>query len=150
MKLSRRGCTLILFVVACNLMMAAPAQAAGSCHKINARGIGQDLGGGATNAQIIGGGLLHGTTVGDFEVTGQSGTVASIEWTVVFTANNATLTVTVSGTLDVGTGAFNTSGPVTASTGKLAGSTGSLTFVGTENLSTGRFVEDVTGTVCRP
>ena len=43
------------------LAMISEAQAAVSCHKINAKGIGQDLGGGVTNANIDGGGLLSGT-----------------------------------------------------------------------------------------
>ena len=130
---------------------AGPIQAdAGgvSCHAINAKGAGQDLGGGMTRAQIMGGGLLEGTTQGSFAVTGFSGTVASIAGTVVFTVNRATLTVSVAGTLDVASGAFSASGPVSTSTGKLAGATGSLLLSGVENLGDGSFVEDVTGSIC--
>jgi hypothetical protein len=43
-------------------VLASPAAAAASCHKINAKGVGQDLGGGNTTANINGGGLLNGTT----------------------------------------------------------------------------------------
>src|SRR5712691_10006092 len=131
--------------------MVSPAQAKGSgvsCHSINAKGVGQDLGAGMTQARIIGGGLLHGTTRGSFVITGFSGTVASIAGTVEFTVNRATLTVGVEGTFDVSTGAFSASGPVTAATGKLAGATGALTLAGVEDLSNGSFVEDVTGDVC--
>jgi len=92
--------------------------------------------------------LLHGTTAGNFSVTGGTGAVLEIAGTVTFTTHQGTVTVTVSGTLDTSTGAFRTSGPVTASSGKLAGATGGLTLEGTENLVSGTFVEDVTGSVC--
>ena len=142
-------------LAACALAVAAvsagPTQAdagGSSCHAINAKGVGQDLGGGMTRAQIMGGGLLEGTTQGSFAVTGFSGTVASISGTVVFTVNRATVTVSVSGTLDVASGAFSASGPVSASSGKLAGATGSLLLSGVENLGDGSFTETVTGTIC--
>jgi hypothetical protein len=131
-----------------SLLLAGQAQAGVSCHKINAKGAGQDLGGGMTTARISGGGLLEGTTAGNFAITGISGTVASIAGTVTFTANQATLTVTVTGTFDVASGAFSASGPVTASTGKLAGATGALTLAGVENLADGSFVETVVGNIC--
>ena len=130
------------------LAMISQAQAAVSCHKINAKGIGQDLGGGVTTANIKGGGLLNGTTVGNFTITGISPPVASFVGTVEFTVNRATLTVTVAGLLNVVTGEFSASGPVTDATGKLAGATGTLLLDGVEDLSTGSFVEDVTGVVC--
>jgi hypothetical protein len=143
-----RAFTLSLVLVMSGLSMAGQVQAAASCHTINAKGDGQDLGGGVTQAHVIGGGLLHGTTDGNFTVTGVSGTVASIAGTVQFTTNRATLTVTVSGTLDVSSGAFSAAGPVTASTDKLAGASGNLSFNGVENLSTGSFVEDIAGRIC--
>lgn len=129
-------------------MMAGQPQAAVSCHKINARGVGQDLGEGVTTARIVGGGLLHGTTLGTFAITGVSGTVASFEGTVTFTTNQATLTVSVNGTLDVATGEFSASGPVTAATGKLAGASGNLSLSGLQDLAAGTFVEEVTGEIC--
>jgi hypothetical protein len=146
MKVGMRVLVVTLLVVAA----AAPATARGavSCHNINAKGIGQDHGGGQTTAQIIGGGLLQGTTQASFTITGLSGTVASFEGTIVFTVNNATLTVQLSGTLDVVTGEFNATSSSISGTGKLAGATGSLSFNGVEDLSTGSFTEDVTGEVC--
>ena len=129
---------------------AAPASAPGavSCHKINAKGVGQDLGGGMTTANIIGGGLLQGTTEASFVITGFSGTLASFTGTIVFTVNNATLTAGVDGTFDVVSGAFNATTSSVAGTGKLAGATGSLSFNGVEDLSDGSFTEDVTGEAC--
>lgn len=131
-----------------NLAILCPAQADESCHKIMAKGVGQDLGNGMTRAHIIGGGLLHGTTEGNFVITGVDGSVASFTGTVEFTTNQGTLTVTVAGTLDAATGEFSASGPVSAATGKLAGATGSLTLQGVEDLSDGSFVETITGEIC--
>ena len=148
MTVAQRFVRLMLVAVVGIVMMAGPTRAAVSCHNINAKGVGQDLGGGATVARIIGGGLLHGTTAGSFAIIGFSGTVASIAGTVTFTTNRATLTVTVTGTFDVETGEFSASGPVTSATGKLAGATGHLLLNGIQDLTTGSFVEDVTGRIC--
>ena len=62
-----RVLVLLLSLVVGALPLAGQVQAATSCHQINARGVGQDLGDGTTTARILGGGLLHGTTVGDFD-----------------------------------------------------------------------------------
>jgi hypothetical protein len=148
MKNLRNVVPLISVVFFCTLSMATSAQARESCHAINAKGVGQDLGEGQTEAQILGGGLLHGTTAGNFAITGFSGTVASIAGTVKFTTKHGTLTVDVTGTLDTATGEFNASGPVSDATGKLAGATGNLALSGVENLSDGSFVEEVTGEIC--
>jgi hypothetical protein len=137
-----------IVVAATALALFGQAHAAVSCHKINAKGVGQDLGGGVTTARIIGGGLLHGTTAGNFMITGGSPPVLSIAGTVTFTTKQATLTVSVAGTFDVSTGDFAATGPVTAATGKLAGTTGTLLLEGVQDLSTGSFVEDVTGLIC--
>jgi hypothetical protein len=101
-----------------------------------------------TAARITDGGLLQGTTEGHFVISGGAFPVFSIEGTVEFTTNKATLTVTVEGTFDVSTGEFSSAGPVTAATGKLAGATGALLLQGVENLADGTFVEDVTGSIC--
>ncbi len=140
-----------LCVVAGVVLLAGPVQAKTgglSCHKINAKGNGQDLGAGSTTAQIVGGGLLHGTTVGTFAIVAGAPPVFAIAGTVVFTTNAGTLTVGVSGTFDVSTGAFSSTGPVTGSTGKLEGATGSLTLDGVQDLGTGAFTETVTGSIC--
>ena len=148
MKTLRKLVDLFLVIVAASLIVASSAHAAVSCHKINAKGAGQDLGGGVTEAQIIGGGLLHGTTVGSFAITGGSPPVLSIAGTVTFTTRQGTLTVAVAGIFNVATGNFIAAGPVTAATGKLAGTTGVLLFDGLQDLLTGKFVEDVRGLIC--
>jgi hypothetical protein len=121
--------------------------AAASCHKINAKGTGQDLGRGDTTARITGGGLLNGTTAGTFTVSGNPPEL-QIAGTVKFTAHKGSLTVTVTGTFNGGTGDFSAEGPVTDASGKLAGATGTLKLTGNEDLSTGSFVEAVTGRIC--
>jgi len=52
MRAGRWSLESFLFVVAVSLLAVSPAHAAVSCHKINAKGVGQDLGGGMTQAQI--------------------------------------------------------------------------------------------------
>ena len=136
------------FIAAAVILTLGQAQAAVSCHKINAKGVGQDLGGGITEARIIGGGLLHGTTQGNFVIVGGAPPVFSISGTVTFTTRQATLTVALTGTFDVSTGAFVTTGPVMSATGKLTGATGTLTLDGIENLTTGKFTEEVSGLIC--
>jgi len=144
-----RFARLVLIVILTSVLMASQTGAEVSCHQINAKGAGQDLGGGATEGHVLGGGLLHGTTAGSFVITGISGTVASIAGTVTFTtANQSTVTVTVAGFFDVATGEFSASGPITDATGKLSGATGSLSFDGLQDLSDGSFVQDITGEIC--
>ena len=137
-----------VFIAAASVAIVGQAYAAVSCHKINAKGVGQDLGGGMTEAQIIGGGLLQGTTQGRFVVNGGSPPGLSIAGTVTFTTQQATLMVTVAGTFNVATGAFAATGPVTAAAGKLTSATGALMLDGVEDLSTGKFAEDVSGMIC--
>lgn len=148
MKTLKRVVLLFLLVGMSTLLPISQTQAAVSCHQIKAKGVGQNLGGGTTVADISGGGLLQGTTVGQFDITGGSFPVFSIAGTVVFTTNKGTLTVSLEGTFDLSTGEFSASGPVTGATGKLSGATGSLLFEGVEDLSDGSFVEDVTGEIC--
>lgn len=147
MRRLRRTLPLLILVVL-GAAIPAEARAGVSCHNVNAKGVGQDLGGGRTTATIIGGGLLHGTTNASFVITGFAGTVASFEGTIVFTVNKATLAASVAGTLDVASGVFSATTSSVAGTGKLAGATGSLSFNGVEDLTTGRFTEDVTGEIC--
>jgi hypothetical protein len=142
-----------LCVFASALIMVGGEQAKGAeddqgCGNVHAVGLGQDLGGGNTTATISHGGRLNGTTAGHFELGGTP-PIFTIAGTVAFTTKHGTLTATVSGTFNVATGEFTASGPVSAGTGNLAGTTGILTFSGVENLGTGVFTETITGTLCR-
>jgi hypothetical protein len=126
----------------------ASATQGGQCKKVDAKGVGQDLGGGNTAATITNDGHLKGSTTAHFDIVGGAPPVFQIDGVVTFTTNKGTLTVGVAGTFDVSTGAFNASGPVTGGTGRFAGSSGSLAFDGVQNLLTGAFAETVEGTVC--
>ena len=144
----------LVCVLASALVMVGGAQAGSSadehgCAPVHAVGIGQDLGGGDTTATISHGGRLNGTTAGHFDITPAIFPVFNIDGTVVFTTKGGTLTATVSGTVNFATGEFTASGPVSAGTGNLAGTTGILTFHGFENLITGVFTETITGTLCK-
>ena len=134
--------------VALVLVAASSAHAAVSCHKINAKGVGQDLGGGQTQSQMIGGGLLNGSTAGSFMITGGAPPQFQVAGTVTFTTRSAMLTVSVAGSFNVVSGVYQVAGPVTASSGKLAGASGMLMFDGLQDMQTGRFAQDVAGLIC--
>ena len=148
MQKLQRVAGLVCVVLVAGLTMTGEARGKVSCHRINARGAGEDLGGGATRARIIGGGLLHGFTNAQFEFTGMSGTRVVFEGPVTFTTARGTLTITVEGTFDPATGEFSASGPVTDASGKLEDATGTIYIDGVQDFSTGTFVEDVTGEIC--
>ena len=141
----------LLCLLAGGLIMAGSVQAKATkndgCHKVKSTGVGQDLGGGNTMATIKGG-KLKGTTTGHFDMVGGTPPVFLISGAVTFTTKHGTLTVTPSGTFDVASGHFNATGPITGGTGKWAGTTGSLTLDGIENLTTGAFTETITGMTC--
>ena len=130
-------------------LLGLPAQASESCHLINAKAVGKDLGFGNTAADILGGGLLQGTVAGHITVTGDpiSGLAPFME-TATFTNQHGTLTVVVTGAIDINTGQFNATGAVTGATGKLSGATGNISFSGMVNFATAIFSEDVSGIVC--
>jgi hypothetical protein len=140
--------TLLLAIVAVATAAPASAPAAVSCHTINAKGIGKDNGDLTTTAQIIGGGLLHGTTAAAFTPTGLVFPNFFFGGTITFTTNNGTLTATLTGSLNVVTGEFTATTTGMSGTGQLAGVTGQLTLRGVEDLSTLAFTEDVTGEIC--
>jgi hypothetical protein len=145
----RKLLAVLVCAAAASAVTAGQATPGVSCHTINAKGVGQDNFDGTTSGRVQGGGLLHGTTAGSFAVIGFTPpSTVLIGGTVTFTTNKGTLTVTVTGSFDIAAGAFAASGPVTGSTGKLAGATGSLSFAGVEDLSTGAFTQDITGTIC--
>lgn len=137
-----------LLVVGAAPAMPTTASEEDECHRVNAVGVGQDLGGGNTTATISHAGFLTGTTTAHFDINGGAFPVFTFAGTVVFTAKHGTLTVDIAGTFNVATGAFEASGPVRNGTGKFAGATGTLTFSGVEDLSTGVFTETIIGRIC--
>ncbi|HEU0303623.1 MAG TPA: hypothetical protein VFR32_03495 [Gaiellaceae bacterium] len=141
---------LLVCALAAAAVTAGHATSGVSCHNINAKGVGQQTGPATTTATITGGGLLNGTT--DATFTGFDFTDfppdLGFTATLTFTTSHGTLTMALSGTLNVVTGVFTGSGPVTASTGKLAGATGTISFEGVQDLVTGAFTETVAGEIC--
>ena len=140
--------TLPFAIAAVAAAASANAPAAVSCHKINAKGIGKDNGDLTTNARIIGGGLLHGTTAAAFTPTGLIFPDFFFSGSITFATNNGTLTASLNGSLNVVTGEFAATTTGMSGTGQLAGVTGKLTLRGVEDLSTLAFTEDVTGQIC--
>ena len=119
-----------------------------SCLSVNARAIGQNLGHGQTQATITHAGILNGTTTGQLQITGGTPPLLTVVGTGVLTTHYGTLTVDLAGTFNTATGVFQATGQIVHGTGMLAGATGVLTFVGLEDLTSGRFTQTITGTVC--
>jgi len=144
----------MLVLLAAAVVMAGGAQmatAAGdhdSCLSVNATAIGQDLGHGRTTSTIVHAGILNGTTTGQLEITGGTPPVVTLAGTGVLTTHDGTLTLSLVGTFNQATGAIEATGQVVAGTGVFAHATGTLMFVGVEDLTTGSFSNTITGTVC--
>src|SRR6266516_4374902 len=130
---------------------AQTATAAGdhdSCLSVNALAIGQDLGHGRTTSTITHAGILNGTTNAQLQITGGTPPVITLAGTGVLTTSHGTLTISIVGTFNQATGAIEATGQVVAGTDLFAHATGTLMFVGVEDLTTGSFTNTITGTVC--
>ena len=145
---------ILLASLAAVVLAIAPATAAaetvdhGSCLTVNATAIGQNLGHGRTTSTVVHAGILNGTTEGQLQITGGHPPVVTVVGVGVLTAKHGTLTLEVTGTLNQATGAFEFTGQVVSGTGVFAHATGMLTFSGVQDLTSGAFVNDITGTVC--
>ncbi len=133
------------------LAVVSPTRAEVTCHKINATGEGAFTGPTTTASQIIGGGILHGTTTADLTITGfdaETG-VATYEGTLVLTTEHGTLTLSlVDGVYDTRTGEFSNDSPVADGTGRFAEATGGLFFHGFV-APDGTFTDDtIEGEIC--
>ena len=148
----RRLVLLISLTALSSLVLSVPVRAAtvhdDSCLSVHARAIGQNLGGGHTEATIVHAGILNGTTSGQLAITGGTPPVFTVVGTGVLTTHNGTLTVSVVGTFNAATGLFQATGQVVHGTGAFAGASGMLIFVGVEDLASGQFTQTITGTVC--
>lgn len=136
---------------------AGVAQAATSHHKhalcvpVRAHGVGQDLGNGATEATITSHGVVLGMTHAMFTPTSMTTHSLAFVGPIVFTPNVSsvgTLTAQVTGDFDLVTGAFHASSTSITGTGLLGHIGGDVSIAGTENLTTGSFTEELTGTLC--
>jgi hypothetical protein len=142
---------LVLAALAIAGALPAAAQAAPAhhlCVPVRATGVGQDLGGGRTQATISVHHVVVGTTNASFTITGQEGAVANFNGPIVFSSRLGTLTAHVTGQFDLGAGAFKATSTSITGSGLLAAVTGRVTVAGTEDFATGSFTETITGRLC--
>jgi hypothetical protein len=133
------------------VLFAVPAHAGvETCHVVNAKGIGSLTGPTTTESQIIGGGLLHGTTSATLNFTGAEGTVLLYEGELLLTTDHGTLTYSLSnGTFDLATGEFTADAAVVSGTGRFEGATGDLFFHGFVLEDGVSFIDDeISGSIC--
>jgi hypothetical protein len=148
----RRG-WLFAFLVVVVALPVATAQGATPrtktiCVPVRATGVGQDLGGGRTQATISSHGVVVGHTAAAFTIHQVVGTSASFTSPIVFTNTLGTLTAQVAGTFDVASGAFRATSTSLTGTGLLRGVSGVVTLEGLEDFATLRFTETITGRLC--
>jgi hypothetical protein len=124
---------LILAVSTISLAAAGPAQAEVTRHKINAKAEGAFTGPTTTESQIIGGGILHGTTTAELIITGIDPTTGFLTFigTLVLTNDHGTLTLAVfDGLFDQLTGEFSNDSAVIDGSDRFEAATGELFFHG--------------------
>lgn len=140
---------LMSLFIAPALLAPAQLQAKEVCIPIHTRAVGAFTGPTTTASAITGGGILHGTTTAELEITGVSGSVLFFEGTITFFTNSGALTLDlVGGIFDTATGEFNSDSVVTSGTGRFVGASGSLFFHGF-SFPDGTFItEEISGTIC--
>src|SRR5262249_21746710 len=135
---------LILAMTVVSLAAAMPTRAQVTCHQINAKGEGAFTGPTTTESQIIGGGILHGTTTAELVITGTDPTTGARTYvgTLVLTSEHGTLTLDIfDGLYDPVTGEFSNDSAVASGTDEFAGATGELYFHGFV-FPDGTFIDD--------
>lgn len=144
----RRVLLLALFATACLLVPAGQALAKGSCDKVHAKGDGKHRDGGHMTADLNGDDLLSGSGEAQLKTTGVDGSDLSFEGDVKIDTGDGSLQAKVEGTLDLRSGKFSASGPVTDSSGDLSGATDDLDLEGVEDLADRSFTVEVSTEVC--
>jgi hypothetical protein len=149
-----------LFVVVLACAVALPAGMAEAhtfrhtralCVPVRAHGVGQDIGNGATEATITIHDVVLGMTHAMFTPTSETTTSLTFDGPIVFTpqlSSVGTLTAQVTGGFDLVTGEFHASSTSITGTGLLGHVGGHISIAGTENLTTGSFTEELSGTLC--
>ena len=127
------------------LLFTHPARADQTCHRINTKGQGQvHFDTNSSDGEIVGGGLLHGTTHGDFRFTGPG----TYEGTFTITTMQGTLILHLfNGVFDTGTGQFSNDSVVIDGTGRFEDATGGLFFEGVV-APDGSYTDRITGQIC--
>ncbi len=136
--------SLVLAMTIASLTAAVPAQAQVTGHKINAKGEGAFTSPTTTESQIIGGGILHGTTTAELVITGTDPTTGALTFvgTLVLTSEHGTLTLAIfDGLYDPVTGEFSNDSAVVSGTDDFTGATGELYFHGYV-FPDGTFIDD--------
>lgn len=121
-----------------------------TCHVVNAKGVGSLTGPTTTVSQIIGGGLLHGTTTAVLNFTGGEGDVAFYDGTLELTTKHGVVYYDLfNGTFNLATGEFTADSAITGGTGRFDGATGDLYFHGFVLADGVSFFDDeISGSVC--
>jgi hypothetical protein len=152
MSLVRRGSFLAVLAVAIAVPVGSAQGAAphrhAICVPIHATGVGQDLGGGRTQATISSHGVVVGRTSASFTLGQVVGTAAPFTGPIVFSSALGTLTAQVADNFDVASGAFQAASTSIAGTGLLRGVSGSVSLAGVEDFATLTFTETITGRLC--
>jgi hypothetical protein len=139
----------LITLIITGISWAPPSE---TCHKINAKGKGTTVSmsesGVITEANIIGGGLLNGSTRANLAFTGGFGDELFFGGTLVLTTKHGSVTFDVSnGTFNTTTLEFSAKLTATQGDGKLEMANGTLLLEGL-NYPDGTFTEDITGVVC--
>lgn len=111
-------------------------------------GVGQDLGNGMTEATISSHGVVLGTTHATFTPTTVTPPSESFTGPIVFSSHIGMLTAQVTGGVDLTAGTFTATSTSITGTGLLRAVSGQVMLNGSENLSTGAFMETITGKLC--
>ena len=146
-----RAFFLIAVVLVSGLVASGAAQADQGCHKINTRVEGTvDFATSTVEGQVVGGGILEGTTEGSFVFTSidpQTGT-ATYEGSYLITTKHGTLSLDLfDGFIDLATLTGSNNSVVTGGTGRFAGATGGLVFEGGVEAD-GTSTDYLSGTIC--
>ena len=144
-----------LSALAVGLLVIGPARADVTCHKIDAKGEGritsQTPTETDTESQIIGGGIIHGTTTAQLFPTGfdPATGIETFAGTLVLTTEHGTLTLDIfDGVFNTVTGEFSNDSVVVDGTDRFAGATGGLFFHGFV-AADGTFTDDeISGQIC--
>ena len=137
------------------VVFAGPAWGETVCVPIDAKGEGrftsQTLTETDTESQIIGGGIIHGTTTAQLFPTGfdPATGIETFVGTLVLTTKQGTLTLLVlNGVFNTFTGEFSNDSEVVDGTDRFAGATGGLFFHGFV-AADGTFTDDeISGKIC--
>src|SRR6266481_992951 len=146
---------LAVAVLALSLAVVGPAWGETVCVPIDAKGEGrftsQTLTETDTESQIIGGGIIHGTTTAQLFPTGfdPATGIETFVGTLVLTTKQGTLTLLVlNGVFNTFTGEFSNDSEVVDGTDRFAGATGGLFFHGFV-AADGTFTDDeISGEIC--